>query len=736
VSRQRIAGAIILLLLAVLLPIRFAENAAATGTPDVLQPSDIAVANLVTHGDGSVTATDCRSTTPLTNMSTTYAAVTMSPTGSAINQVPKTVDGWTTKSCEETSVAGTDNAFFVSQSKNGLVNHRLAAYKNNAVRWAKTYECASGGDLLAQSLTLGSDGNIYGIFYEPDTTCSELSAYKKMLIAISVTDGSELFREVFTVTEEWTRAWLFAQEDRLVVKTDKELLFFEPDGDALTSQTLTPGGSGKAFLYPIALSDDDDVVYVRTASAASPRPSACTGFNKKHTMYVQQGTSSAVDLAIPDCEYVYDIEMLSGGAIAYLYRDLSTDEWKLKQRSVSGTVYSDVLVSGLSGYMIYMDALIEEDILTASGDGSLYLKRRLREFPGGLLTDTNLRVDEVSSSGTLTQVFSTSELDNPDAQQAYSALGVARGGLAGDKLYVPYCSGSYCNQYSTPKIAVADISVGFDYPRSSIFASHEQLNYVALGDSFSSGEGVEPFEPNTAIPSTNECHRSEKAYSKVLSDTPGSRLNLTKFVACSGATTSNIINSIQWDEGSPQYSALSGADVVTISVGGNDVSFAPTIERCVIEASGLGPAGDCDDALDASEAQVDALDVLLSNALDKIKDEIGSQTEVYVVGYPHILPQQGTTFIPACSGRVFSGDGLGRIWNLTDSLNDVIFDEVIDAGSQFHYVDTTVEFNGHELCTVSPYFNDAIPFTNQSYWYHPNEEGQKAYARAVTIAIS
>lgn len=131
---------------------------------------------------------------------------------------------------------------------------------------------------------------------------------------------------------------------------------------------------------------------------------------------------------------------------------------------------------------------------------------------------------------------------------------------------------------------------------------------------------MEPFYEATEQGGINECHRSKKAYSELLANTPGSRLNLTDFVACSRATTSNIINATQWDEGSAQHMALQGADVATISIGGNDVSFSLTIIRCIIEATGAGPARDYDDTLDAPECLDRDIETIAWHNIEKLME--------------------------------------------------------------------------------------------------------------------
>ena len=712
-------------------------NAQAVDPPQVWDTSGLSPQEMRVHGDGSVTITDCNNYTQQTDSSITSAAKTFSATGELITELPKvTSDGWTSQTCQQTSAVGTDSAFFVLQEKGWWpYKGRIVAYKNGVTRWSHSYKCNGGQDLRPQAMTLGSDGNIYGVFYDAGSACSEYANGERVLIGIDASDGSEIFRQTMTVTESWNYVWLYAQESKLVVKTDKELFFFDYNGSPLTSQTVLSGSLyNDRFQYYVGMGKDSIVYQLKKNNQLASGPNACSSFRQDATLFLKQDNSPPVDIGLDDCEYLYKLLVLPDGDIVYVYQDQASGQYRLKRRTISGTTIYDFAVTDLPGYDVYVNGVDQrEDWISADENGNVYLKRRVKQVPSNSLSDIDIRVDKVDDTGTVTNVFSTAELDDSNTYESRAGMYTQFGGLAGDKLYVPICK-NQCSPTAQSFIAVVDVATGFDYPRSTIFAEHQQLNYVALGDSFSSGEGVEPFDPDTDEEDVNECHRSEKAYSKILSNVPGAKLKLTKFVACSGAMTSNIINVAQWNESSAQYTALAGADVVTVSIGGNDVSFEPTIRRCITEASGLGIPGDCDDALDASEDQVDALDVVLDNALDKIESEIGSETQVYIVGYPHIMPQSRAAFNPVCSAWTFSSTGLSRIWDLTDSLNDVIFDEVVSRDNRFHYVDPTVEFSGHELCTTTPYINElTVPLV---YSLHPNEEGQRAYARAIKLALS
>jgi hypothetical protein len=111
--------------------------------------------------------------------------------------------------------------------------------------------------------------------------------------------------------------------------------------------------------------------------------------------------------------------------------------------------------------------------------------------------------------------------------------------------------------------------------------------YVALGDSYASGEGLQSNAATYIAPSNNDgCHRSPAAYPVAVA----ASLNLDLgefetygsggFVACSGATTKDLLKG---ENGEPaQLSALSSATRwVTVTDGGDDLHFANVLLACL-----------------------------------------------------------------------------------------------------------------------------------------------------------
>jgi len=121
------------------------------------------------------------------------------------------------------------------------------------------------------------------------------------------------------------------------------------------------------------------------------------------------------------------------------------------------------------------------------------------------------------------------------------------------------------------------------------------LGYIAMGDSYSSGEGAidssgnVTFDTGTAT-SSDKCHRSAPAYAHQLQ--AALKVSDFKFVACSGALLADFVAKVglagQWTEG-PQLDAIAAANktnpgtgLVTLSVGGNDAGFPQIMSHCVI----------------------------------------------------------------------------------------------------------------------------------------------------------
>ncbi|GAA2722967.1 SGNH/GDSL hydrolase family protein [Actinocorallia aurantiaca] len=224
--------------------------------------------------------------------------------------------------------------------------------------------------------------------------------------------------------------------------------------------------------------------------------------------------------------------------------------------------------------------------------------------------------------------------------------------------------------------------------------------YVALGDSYSSGTGAGSY---TSL----LCRRSANAYPALLAASrPGAAF---RFAACSGATIPDVATK--------QLSALSEtATLVTISIGGNDAGFAAAMLTCK-----YGNTSWCRSTLRRGREFVEKR---LPARLDSLYARIRSrapQAEVVVVGYPRLYRQGGP-----CPGAPDS-TRRAMINEAADALARVLASRAAAAG--FAFADARPAFDGHEICTPDPW----IDASN----VHPTATGHaRGYLPAVTAAAT
>lgn len=276
------------------------------------------------------------------------------------------------------------------------------------------------------------------------------------------------------------------------------------------------------------------------------------------------------------------------------------------------------------------------------------------------------------------------------------------------------------------------------------------VKYVAMGDSYSSGEGNSGFEVGTDEDGVNECHRSQYAYPHWLQQTPGLTLDSMNFVACSGATTEDVLYGDEeegnWGEG-PQVDALSeDTEIVTITMGGNDIGFKAFATECGID--------DCDSTTDIYSTTLGRIENELPDKVEDVLDAIASRTDdahVFVVGYPYVTPGSDLSSLPIQCTYLNSSEGLGE-----DSLaaRDVVreLNEALDAAvtsfdnthssSVFTFIDPNASidgtFDGHDVCQgIDTFFhnitvNDWIGNGYRARILHPNIDGQYEYYSIVS----
>ncbi len=270
------------------------------------------------------------------------------------------------------------------------------------------------------------------------------------------------------------------------------------------------------------------------------------------------------------------------------------------------------------------------------------------------------------------------------------------------------------------------------------------IQYASLGDSFSSGEGARPYDPATDI-SENRCHRSEVAYSTMVR-APGHPLQIMeeellgvantdwKFVACSGARAVNVVGPIGQHNELPQLDqgvVSTDTDLITITIGGNDLGFGTILELCRLW-------GDCPDRPIFGSMSTLTTREYVTGLLPRVKalngvvyDAIKGKAPtaaVVVLGYPNPLPISDLCGLGGVTN--FSDIDL-QFLHLTAIRLNLALKEVA-AAKGVHFIDNVLShFYGHDACAGGNSWMNAARLWNVEESYHPNPLGQEEYARLV-----
>lgn len=240
------------------------------------------------------------------------------------------------------------------------------------------------------------------------------------------------------------------------------------------------------------------------------------------------------------------------------------------------------------------------------------------------------------------------------------------------------------------------------------------VDYVAMGDSFSAGPFI-----GTMRSDPTGCARSRDNYPAFLADW----LDVASYtdVTCSAATTADLYSQMTLFDGgttSPQIEAVSAdTDLVTIGIGGNDFGIYDSLIKCQQPGLGVCPV---------DELRADARKVAgrIEQAVRRIT-KVATDAEVYVVGYPDILPTEGT-----CKAVGASAALLGPVTEVAGLLNASLRQGATAAGAS--YVDMEAVSEGHDVCAKGrawvngPRFRAGIAAP-----FHPKVNGMRAVATEV-----
>jgi lysophospholipase L1-like esterase len=244
--------------------------------------------------------------------------------------------------------------------------------------------------------------------------------------------------------------------------------------------------------------------------------------------------------------------------------------------------------------------------------------------------------------------------------------------------------------------------------------------YVALGDSFSSGDG--------APPTAGACHRSAVAYPILFTKRLGLDRRELELAACSGATTASLA-ATQLSRIAPE------TQLVTLTIGGNDLDLFGIARECD-RAPLFGSKTSCEQA---HAAALRPLFAQLPGRLAAVYKAIrarGTNLRLWVVGYPNPFPATRPRSCPAATfvNGIFKGHGLaesdlpwfhGVVQRLDDAVRQVT--EQPFFRTYVTYVDPSGAFAGRDVCAGAKSLIHPLSYAlNESF--HPNAAGNAAIA--------
>jgi mannan endo-1,4-beta-mannosidase len=269
-------------------------------------------------------------------------------------------------------------------------------------------------------------------------------------------------------------------------------------------------------------------------------------------------------------------------------------------------------------------------------------------------------------------------------------------------------------------------AVGSVFLHYRFHSATKTVEYVAMGSSFGAGPG----DGDRAADSLGLCEQSDVNYPHLLARRYGLSLN---DVSCSGATTEDVLKGGQWFQPSQLSAILPGTKLVTVTVGGNDVSYLGSLTAwsCTNDPSQVPPPvralGMC---RVPDQDKVDQAFRALPGQLREIIAEIhrrAPDAHILLIDYTTVLPDSGTCArLPLTSLQADRGRELARrLLEVTAQVARETDSGLLGAS------DIT---RGHDVCSGDPW---VYGFQFPSHFlefgpvpFHPTEKAMQAIADA------
>ncbi|WP_341358257.1 SGNH/GDSL hydrolase family protein [Georgenia sp. M64] len=261
-------------------------------------------------------------------------------------------------------------------------------------------------------------------------------------------------------------------------------------------------------------------------------------------------------------------------------------------------------------------------------------------------------------------------------------------------------------------------------------AGPPQVDHVNLGDSYSAAFGtggvaltsLQTVAPGVSLP----CFQGAGPdHVSALDGHP--RVTLVADAACGGATTADIRTIVQ---SVPAVQAgLTEAELVSLTLGGNDVAWVETLVQCSAFADLAEVA--CDVLVGTAPMRIAGAAASAGQTIATV--DAATDGTIVVLGYPHLVEPTGLT-LP--NGVVLmTAERAVEINALTDALNAALKAAVESQGATF--VDVTDRFAGHGLGSADPWIALDLQNPTDPNNLHPTVDGYlEGYRPALMSEVS
>ncbi|MDC0773043.1 GDSL-type esterase/lipase family protein [Streptomyces sp. HD] len=328
---------------------------------------------------------------------------------------------------------------------------------------------------------------------------------------------------------------------------------------------------------------------------------------------------------------------------------------------------------------------------------------------------------------------------------------------------------------NTTKVGTADEDIAWDAVAFQPLSGKPANSVVAMGDSYSSGEGATGENGKDLYEETDhndkqnknaidKCHRSKLAWSRqatlpgysssigAMADSLDPQMDY-HFVACSGARTFDMLKDGQSGEVAQLDTGYldQNTTLVTLSIGGNDARFSDIMKKCVdladpqlstcpsTELDNLDPAtgdtkpGTTGDLKDwAPKWLHDAVRPQIVKTLNAIHG-LAPKAKVVLMGYPRLIEKDHS-----CLPGAYETVENDWVRSLADNLATEMKGATQDAGSWVVFSDPRDRFDGKAACGSPETINAIVEngrekadeeFPNASMQsFHPKIAGARLYA--------